>query len=140
MPQKAITQLVCFLSTLTLLITGCGTGSIEELPATEIIGRSTERMTSLQGFEFLIQRTGGLAFVDYTQTIAFSRAEGRFNSPDGVAASIRVIGPGLVAEVRIISLGHQQWETNLLSGQWQASDPRYSFNPAALFSPNTGIA
>jgi hypothetical protein len=50
-----------------------------------------------------------------------------------------VIAPGLVTEVQIISIEGKQWETNLVSGQWQPSDPRYTFNPALLFNAENGI-
>lgn len=96
-------------------------------------------MASLEGFEFLIERSGEPVFLDYEGTISFRRAEGQFTSPDRVNTSVRVILPGLVTEVQIISVEGTQWETNLLTGEWQASDPRYSFNPSLLFSPETGI-
>jgi lipoprotein LprG len=50
-----------------------------------------------------------------------------------------VIGPGLVAEIEIISIGETQWETNLLSGVWQELPPNWGFNPANLFDPDQGI-
>lgn len=96
-------------------------------------------MASLEGFEFLIERSGEPVFLDYEGTISFRRAEGQFTFPDRVNTSVRVILPGLVTEVQIISVEGTQWETNLLTGEWQASDPRYSFNPSLLFSPETGI-
>jgi len=94
---------------------------------------------ALAGFEFLIDRSGQPTFLDYAKTIAFRRAEGQYVAPDKVFVKVRVIGPGLVAEVQIISIGADQWETNLLSGQWQASDQRYSFNPSRLFNNENGI-
>jgi lipoprotein LprG len=54
-------------------------------------------------------------------------------------ARIRVIGPGLVAEVQVISIGDRQWETNVLTGDWQKLPPGWGFNPAALFDPQGGI-
>lgn len=96
-------------------------------------------MASLAGFEFLIERSGEPVFLNYEETISFRRAEGKFTSPNRVHTNVRVIAPGLVTEVQIISVEGTQWETNLLTGDWQASDPRYSFNPSLLFNPETGI-
>lgn len=123
-----------------ILLAGCRASPFEQLPPHEIISRSADRMASLAGFEFLIERSGEPAFLDIEGTISFRRAEGKFTSPDRVQTTVRVILPGLVSEVQIISVGDTQWETNLLTGEWQASDPRYSFNPSRLFNPETGIS
>lgn len=127
------------LTIIGIWLAGCRTSQFEQLPPNEILSRSAERMASLAGFEFLIERSGQPVFLDVDGTISFRRAEGKFTSPDRVQTSVRVIMPGLVTEVQIISVGDTQWETNLLTGEWQASDPRYSFNPSRLFSPETGI-
>ncbi len=135
---KRIFVCACVMMTLVVL-TACGKPQVEQLPPHEIIARSAERMASLAGFEFLVERSGASAFLDLAETISFRRAEGRFVSPDRVDTKVRVIAPGLVTEVQIISIEGRQWETNLLSGQWQPSDPRYTFNPALLFNAETGI-
>ncbi len=109
------------------------------LPPEEIIARSASRMAAHTGFEFLVEREGAPAFLDVDKTISFRRAEGQFISPDRAQTNARIIAPGLVAEMQIISIGDLQWETNILSGEWQPSDPRYSFNPSLLFNPQLGI-
>jgi hypothetical protein len=128
-------SLIVFVS----LLAGCSTSQIEQIPPQEILARSAERMASLAGFEFVIDRTGESVFLDYNETISFRRAEGQFTSPERVYSKIRIIAPGLVTEVQIISLGEAQWETNLLTGEWQASDPVYSFNTSRIFDPENGI-
>ncbi len=124
---------------LGVFLAACRASQVEQLTAAEIISRAAERMTGLSGFEFLIERSGQPVYLDYEGTISFRRAEGKFTSPDRVYTKVRVILPGLVTEVQITSVEGTQWETNLLTGEWQASDPRYSFNPSLLFNPETGI-
>jgi outer membrane lipoprotein-sorting protein len=128
-----------FYFTILLLLVGCSNAQTSQLTAPEIITRSSERMTSLKGFEFVIERSGEPVFLDYDEIIAFRRAEGQFTSPDRVSAKVRVIAPGIVSDVQIISLTGVQWETNFLTGKWQETDPLYSFNPSLLFDPKTGI-
>lgn len=118
---------------------GCGASEINDLPVAEIISRSSAQMTELESFEFLIERSGAPAFLNVEEAISFRRAEGNYISPNHVQASVRVISPGLVTEVDVIRIGDEQWETNLLSGNWQVSDPRYSFNLSLLFDPTVGI-
>jgi len=122
-----------------LFLTGCSMTGSKDLSVGEIIKLSSERMTSISGFEFIIDRSGESVFLDANGMIAFKRAEGQFNAPDRVYAKVRVISPGLVAEVQIISIAGTQWETNFLTGNWQEADPLYSFNPSILFDPNRGI-
>lgn len=120
-------------------LSACGGPQMPDLPPGEIVTLSAERMSGLEGFEFTIERSGESAFLDIDETISFRRASGKFQYPDKVVASVRVIAPGLVTEVEIISIEGTQWETNLLTNEWQVSDPKYSFNPAVLFDPDTGL-
>jgi hypothetical protein len=122
-----------------MLLVGCVGRQIEELPAEEILARSAERMRELDGFHYLIERSGAPAFLDYGETISFRRAEGDYMLPDRVIAEVRVIAPGIVAEVTIISIGDTQWETHLLTGEWQIVPQEYAFQPQILLHPDTGI-
>lgn len=96
-------------------------------------------MKALSGLHFVIDRSGAAAFLDVASLLAFRRAEGDYVSPDRALATIRVIAPGIVAEVSTISIGEAQWETNLLTGEWQKLPPNWGFNPASLFDQDYGI-
>ncbi len=124
---------------MSLLLAACASPEPEDLPPEEIVSRSAERMKALEGFHFIIDRTGGPAYVDPDNTIVFRRAEGYFVAPDRAQATVRVIAPGLVTEVGVIGVGAIQWETNLLTGQWQELPPNWGFNPAVLFDAEIGI-
>jgi lipoprotein LprG len=124
---------------LSILVGACSSTTPEIMDPEEIVLRSVERMKSLSGFHFLIDRSGAPAFLNEEQSLSFRRAEGDFVAPDHAQAMIRVIGPGFVAEVQIVSIGEIQWETNFLTGEWQELPPEWGFNPAALFDPEVGI-
>jgi len=96
-------------------------------------------MKGMVGFHFIIDRQGAPAFVDEGNTIAFRRTDGDFVAPDQTQATVRVIAPGIVAELKIISLGDDYWETNLVSGEWQHLPGGMGFNPAILFDPQVGL-
>lgn len=96
-------------------------------------------MKSIAGFHFVIDRGGAPAFLDPNASIAFRRAEGDFVAPDRAQATVRVVGPGLVAEVALVSIGDRYWETHPLSGAWQELPPEFGFNPATLFDPQIGL-
>jgi hypothetical protein len=122
-----------------LVLCACQSDGPEMLPPDEIIAQAASRMQSLPGFHFVIERSGTPAYLDVDETIAFRRAEGDFVSPDQARASIRVILPGLIAEVDIVSLGEDYWETNVLTGEWQQLPAGMGFNPAVLFDQRTGF-
>jgi len=107
--------------------------------AEEIILLSSERMKTTSGFKFLFDRSGAQAYLDTNQTISLSKMEGSYVAPDRVKASVRVITPGLVAEINIVSIGTTQWETNIVTGEWSELPPEYGFNPARLLDPEIGL-
>ena len=122
-----------------VIIAACSGEEIANIPPEEIISISVVRMRAMPGFSFLIDRSGAFAFLDPQETISFSRAEGKYVAPDMVDSRVKVIVPGIVAEVKLISIGDNQWQTNLLTGEWEVMQPGFSFNPSVLFHPDTGI-
>ena len=132
-------RLPSILLLICLTLVACKQPAPETLPPDEIVSRSVERMKNLDSFHFVIDRSGAPAYLDTAETLSFSRAEGDFVAPDRATADIRVIVPGLVAEVSIVGIGDSYWETNLLSGQWQELPAGAGFNPAVLFDPVIGF-
>jgi lipoprotein LprG len=118
---------------------GCGGQSIPDLPPEEIVSSSVARMQTMPGYSLLIERSGGSAFLDTNETISFRRAEGKYVLPDMVSATVKVVAIGLVAEVEMISIGENQWQTNFLTGEWEMVPPDFGFNPSLLFHPEVGI-
>ena len=103
------------------------------------MSRAAARMKALQGFSFVVVRSGAPAYIDPNQTFSLSRLEGNYVSPDKAQGQVRVIGPGIVASIHFISIADQYWETNYLTGEWWACPPNQCFNPALLFDPQTGL-
>jgi lipoprotein LprG len=131
-------KLLFWLMTIFLLV-GCQEPDLPALPPDEIIVKSAERMNGLSGFEFVIDRSGEPVYLDLEETIAFRRADGFYVAPDRSQATVRIITPGLVTDVGVISIGETQWQTNLLSPEWFELPPNWGFNPAVLFDPEIGI-
>lgn len=121
------------------LLAACSTPDLPDLPAEEIITRAAERMEALDGFRFVIDRSGAPAFVDPNETISFAHAIGDYVAPDRARATVRVVVPGLVTELNIISIGTVQWETNVATGNWQELPPNWGFNPTVLFDNEVGL-
>lgn len=133
--MRKVIVLVC----LFVVLTACSEVKVPELSPEVILEQSVERMREIEGFHFLVVRDGEHAFLDPEETISFRRADGDYVVPDKVFATVKVIAPGIVAEVKIISIGDNHWETNILSGKWQVIPPKYAFQPAILFDPASGM-
>jgi hypothetical protein len=128
-----------FFSLAILVLFACREPEPEALPPQEIIQHSADRMNGMSGFEFVIERSGQPVYLDRDNTIAFRRAEGHYVAPDSAQAVVRIITPGLVTDVGVISIGQNQWESNLISPAWQEIPPDWGFNPAVLFDSKIGI-
>lgn len=128
-----------FLVTLLLLFSACSDPSLPDIPAEELVQRAAERMKESDGFQFVIARDGAPAFLDPGETLSFRRATGAFVAPDRALATVRVIGPGIITDVDVISVAEIQWQTNVVTGDWEELPPNWGFNPAVLFDDDIGI-
>ena len=117
----------------------CSDPSLPEISAEELVQRTAERMRNSDGFQFTIERDGAPAFLDADETLSFRRARGAFVAPDRALATVRVIGPGIITDVDVISVAEIQWQTNVVTGDWEVLPPNWGFNPAVLFDDDIGI-
>lgn len=122
-----------------MLLAACQPPPPPDLPPAEIVSRSAAAMSALPGFHFIIDRSGAPAYVDPDNTISFRRATGDYVAPDRAQASVRVILPGLVTDLQVISIAAIQWETNPLTGEWMELPPDWGFNPSVLFREDVGL-
>ncbi|MCJ7622995.1 MAG: LppX_LprAFG lipoprotein [Anaerolineaceae bacterium] len=127
------------LLTILLVLTGCSGTPTPEFTPEEIIFRSAERMKSISGFELLFDRSGASAYLDYEETLSLSKMEGHYDAPDKVRATVRVIAPGFVVDVDVITVGRTQWQTNVFTGEWEQLPEDWGFNPSTLFDPEFGL-
>lgn len=130
----------CWLFTLGLLwILAACQPAPPELTPQEIVAQAAINMEALQGFRFTIDRSGAPAYLDATNTLSLRRAEGEYAAPDRARATVRVILPGLVTNIAVVSVGENQWQTNPLTGRWEQLPPDWGFNPAILFREDIGL-
>jgi hypothetical protein len=124
---------------MALLIAGCSQDEPETLSAEEIVANSAARMTGLDGFHFAIDLSGKPVFLDGAETLSLGNAEGFYVAPDRALAAVKVLIPGLVTEVELLSIADQQWLSGLVTSDWVELPPEWGFNPASLVDANTGI-
>ena len=127
---------------LLFLVVSCGSvpAPEEALTPVEIVENTAVRMKALQGFHFFIEREGAPAYVDPPDNIfVFRRAEGDYTAPDRAQAIVRIIGPGLITDVQVVTIAEIQWQTNPLTGQWEELPPNWGFDPTVLFDDDVGL-
>lgn len=120
-------------------VVACRRPEAPELTPADIVAQSAARMAGTAGFHFVIDQSGAPAFLDPDNILALRRAEGDYAAPDRARATVRVAAPGFVTDVDVISIGATQWQTNLLTGAWEALPPEWGFNPAVLFDREVGL-
>jgi hypothetical protein len=130
-----------FLSVLVLilLLSACQSNQAVDLTPAEILLRSSQRLQSLGGFHVSLLRTGAPAYLDTGGTLSFSRLDGNYVAPDSIQAKVKVVTPGIVVEVDVISIARVQWQTNPITGQWEQLPEDWGFNPASLFEAQSGL-
>jgi hypothetical protein len=128
-----------FLLIACLLVVACSQEEPETLPPEQIVANSAERMIALDGFKFAIDVSGAPAFLDVDQKFSLASAEGYYVAPDKAIAAVRVLAPGLVTEVDILSVGQEQWLSGLVSDEWTALPPDWGFNPATIVDAESGF-
>ena len=127
---------------LLLILVGCVESPPLEplLPPEEIIQKTAVRMNEMTGFHFSIEREGAPAFVDPPHNVlAFRRAEGDYLAPDRARAVVRIIGPGLITDVQVVTVAEIQWQTNPLTKEWEELPPNWGFDPTVLFDDEVGL-
>lgn len=127
------------IASLLLVTTACREQPLADLPAETVLEGAVARMTAVSGFHFMIDRSGAPAYFDSAETLNFRQAEGDYVTPDRARAVVRIIAPGLVTDVSVVSVGAIQWETNVLTGQWEELPPDWGFNPTVLFDSQLGL-
>ncbi len=128
---------------LVWLLRGCGSEPVPTATPTPdpqaIAARAGAAMSAVDSLHFTFQRDGAPVFVDAEESLAFRSAEGDYLAPDRMQATVKILAGGFVAEVQVISIGEQQWMTNLLTGRWDEMPAGWGLDPAAFFDSEAGI-
>ena len=124
---------------LLLGMVACQSDATPEISAQEIVANTAVRMAETAGFRFRIVQDGAFVYVDPDGILAFRSAEGVYTAPDKTAASVKIIAPGLITDVEVISIGETQWQTNVLTQAWEELPPNWGFNPTVLFDDEIGL-
>lgn len=82
----------------------------------------------------------GETFVDSAGTIQLTEATGQLARPNRVHARFKVrVASTVTLSLEIITIGHETWSTNLITGAWGAAPQEFAYNPSILFDSQGGV-
>lgn len=140
------------LALLTLALPGtlaaCSPGSdetgaepaAEPLTAQSVLAEAAANMTGVQTAAFTLEQTGAGVAIDDEGQLRFLAARGRVARPSSADAVVTVEALGFTTEVGAVAIDGNFWFTNPLTGDWTEAPDSFSFDPAALFDPDDGLA
>ncbi len=124
---------------LGIILVACGADEPPPPQPEEIVQKTADYLTQLSGFHFVVERSGAPAYLDPDGLLSFRRAEGDYVSPNKARATVRIQASALATEVNVVSIGAQQWQTNVVTKAWEELPSDWGFNPADLFDPAIGL-
>jgi hypothetical protein len=131
-----------FITTVALL-GACGGGDKEPtatpVSAQSILEQTSARFDQTNSLHFVLQLEGAVS-LDGGGTIRLRGAEGDILRPDSAQAKTDVSFGSVNLSVSMISIGQDQYLTNVLTGSWERAPENLGYNPAILFDKENGIS
>ena len=131
-------QVLTILLMLAFILAACGGGSSAMSPE-ELIAASATHMNELAGFEFGLKYDGEPVVMDADGLTTFTSANGQFNAPDQVSATVKASAVSMVVEISMVSTEGRQWITNPLTGSWVEVTGQFALEPAKILNGETGL-
>lgn len=128
-----------------LVIAACGGSSngaattAGPASAAEVLAKAGPVLQDLESVRFLIEVDGDPVYIDGSELLAASSAEGQYQAPASFQAVVQVKVFGITAEVGAINIDDDQWITNPITSDWERLPPDFGFDPLTLFDPDIGL-
>lgn len=108
-------------------------------PAGDALARAAQRLADTQSAHFTLE-VDGTTYIDEGETIQLLSAEGDLLRPDRVRASFDASLRGLATvTINLITVGDQNWTTDLVTGDWVTAPAEIGYDPRVLFDEQTGL-
>jgi hypothetical protein len=128
-----------------LAIAACSSGGDEgpsdgPVTAEQVLVDAAAAMVEVETAAFTLEQTGAEVAIDAEGQLRFLEARGRIARPASADAVVTVDALGFTTEVGAIAIDGTVWFTNPLTGDWIEAPEAFTFDPAALFDPDDGLA
>ncbi|HEU5424165.1 MAG TPA: LppX_LprAFG lipoprotein [Nitrolancea sp.] len=103
-----------------------------------ILQQASDRWNHLDSLHFNLQIEGVVA-LDSTGLVQLHSADGDLKRPGLAQATAKVSVAGSNLNMKMISLGTDQYITNFITGRWEKAPADLGYNPAVLFDKDHGV-
>lgn len=136
-------QLIAMLVFGSLLMISCGDDDSsnldEDISAQDILNNASQRMADTESMRFDM-RVQGHTFIDPERTMRLLHAFGSLARPDRVSVEFQIeVLEVQTVSVRMISVGGQNWTTDIVTGRWTDAPPEFGYNPSMLYDNQQGL-
>lgn len=143
MPTFTRIRFFSALLALVFVLAGCGgedsAGLDEDMPVSEILANSSERLAETQSVAFRMQ-VDGTTYIDDANTLRLLNARGTMARPDRVDVEFQVqIAGATQVSIRMITIGDEHWTTDLVTGRWVQAQDEFGYNPSVLYDNQNGL-
>lgn len=134
---------LAILSVTLLFLAACGSedssGLDDDISAETVLANASQRMADTESMRFDM-RVQGETYIDEGRTIRLIHAFGELARPDMVSVEfqIEVLGAQTVS-IRMISVGQENWTTDIVTGRWVEAPPEFGYDPSVLYDNQEGL-
>ena len=129
-----------------LILGGCSSPTPEPAPPTptpspqDYLNISAAAFRNASSAQFELLRDGEPVIIAPDLGLVFTQAEGSYESPNKVFASVLVDWQGTILKVDMLWLPEGNFMTNPLTGRYGPMSPSIALTPSVLFESEGGIA
>ncbi len=132
---------LCLLVLLVVAVGACGgnAAKLGDVDTPTLLTRTSERLNAVKSVHFNLA-IDGTAYIDSARTVQLRSATGDIVTPDKMQTEIKIaVGSANVA-VKLIAIGDNKYQTNLLTGQWGPAQAGFDYSPTVFFDKQQGLS
>ena len=110
---------LCLLVLLAVAVAACGGNSAKsgDVDTPTLLAKTSERLNAVKSVHFNLA-IDGAAYIDTTRTVQLRSAAGDIVVPDQMQAKIQIALGAANADVSLVTIGDDKYQTDLLTGRW----------------------
>ena len=126
---------------LTVVASACGGNNTKSggLDTAAILTKTAERLNTVKSVHFNAE-VDGAAYIDTARTVQLRAASGDIVVPDQMQARITIALGAANADVSLVALGGDKYQTDLLTGRWGPAQAGFDYSPTVLFDRSQGLS
>jgi hypothetical protein len=132
---------LCLLVLLAFAVAACGGNAAKsgDVDTPTLLAKTSERLNAVKSVHFTAAIEGA-AYIDTARTIQLRSATGDIVVPDQMQAKIQIALGAANADVSLVTIGDDKYQTDLLTGRWGPAQPGFDYSPTILFDRSQGLS